>query len=461
MAAAELRVARIGHAGLVVSTQGVRCLMDPILVHPHSCIELCPPVRIRREALAGEVDAVVLSHEHPDHFSIASLDWLDRSCHVYYPEGAELIAMCVQRLGFERATAVRPWEEVDLGGLTLIPTPSQVPFPEIGALFRAGEKVVYNMVDTFTDATIVRQLLERVGGVDLLLARHSPTIEGGNSVDALGASFPADSYRAMLENVVAVRPRCVVPSAHGYIYGPSATWLNTRAFPMTQDQFLRDVSSLQPEIVTRLLAPGDAIEVGGDFCTLPAYLPYVERLDDTLCPPDLWRPDRGVPPLEDRGPGEVGALRRAVAEFLDGPFLAGSSVPDNADWRARMHRLKLVWRLQVVYPDGSAESRLLDFAREPLRWDDDDPRAFVKVHTSVTASGIVGLLTGERHLYDVALTSLRTFYRLYDPARREPSIFEFCGEHPVGQLMDEPLLRVLHVGAEQRYCEAELHKLGR
>jgi L-ascorbate metabolism protein UlaG (beta-lactamase superfamily) len=461
MGRAKLTVARVGHAGVVISTPQVRCLMDPILVHPHSCIELCPPVRIRREQLAGQVDAVVLSHEHPDHFSIASLDWLDRSCHLYYPHGAELIAMCVERLGFERSTAVRPWEEIDLGGLTLIPTPSQVPFPEIGALFQAEGKVVFNMVDTFTHAGIAQRILERVGGVDLLLARHSPTIESANSVDALGASFPADSYVSMLQNVVELAPRCVIPTAHGYIYGPDAAWLNQRAFPMTQDQFLRDVRSLRPEIVTRLLAPGDAIEVGEDFETLPAWLPYVERLDDALCPPDLWRPDLGVPPLEDRGPGETESLRQVVARYLEGPFLAGSEAPAQEAWRARMRRLGLVWRLRVVYPSGPDESRLLDFTREPLRWSEDDPRVFAKICTSVTGSGVVGLLTGARHLYDVALTSLRTSYRLYNPAQREPSIFESCGEDVVGLLLDEPLLRVLHVEAERRYCEAELRKLGR
>jgi hypothetical protein len=73
---------------------------------------------------------------------------------------------------------------------------------------------------------------------------------------------------------------------------------------------------------------------------------------------------------------------------------------------------------------------------------------FVKLHTSVTASAVQGLVRGELNSYALGFGELRVANRLYSVHRG--------GVTNEGSPDDDPLCRVLCEDADQRYLESEL-----
>ena len=87
----------IGHATLLIETGGVRLLTDPLLRDGL--------VHLRRHAVQvdaawyQDLDAVLISHMHWDHFDLPSLQLLDSSTRFIAPHGG---ARILRRHGFSR-----------------------------------------------------------------------------------------------------------------------------------------------------------------------------------------------------------------------------------------------------------------------------------------------------------------------------------------------------------------------
>ena len=76
---AYVKVTLLGHATVLVETGPMRILMDPVLQDPfeNGMVVSCPKRVIDLDRLEP-IDVVVLSHRHPDHFDLPSLDRLSR-----------------------------------------------------------------------------------------------------------------------------------------------------------------------------------------------------------------------------------------------------------------------------------------------------------------------------------------------------------------------------------------------
>ena len=66
-----LRLTYVGHATVLVELDGVRILTDPICVGASGHFGGAGPTPVRGEL--DPIDAVLISHAHPDHFDRASL----------------------------------------------------------------------------------------------------------------------------------------------------------------------------------------------------------------------------------------------------------------------------------------------------------------------------------------------------------------------------------------------------
>lgn len=437
-------VYRIAHAGLVVEGGGARCLMDPVFVDPFECKTNTfePPVAIDGPALARTCDLVVLSHEHNDHFCVESLAAVPRDRPVVYPAGCGLIEHALAVLGFADTYAVSPGEERHFRGLRLRFTPSNVVFPEMGVVFSADSRTVWNLVDTEIDDASIAAVLDHLGPVDVLLAPYQVLVEEELGCDGLGSGFPFERYADRVRQVVSVAPRCVVPSSCGYRYhGPA--WLNRRGFPVTEHELLADVRAIAPAILGRTLAPGDRLEVAG-LGVHPAALPHVIPGPATPSAP-AWRPDLGVPRLDDDDPHRVGVegLARATRALLDDELLAELDAPRLAAWRARMATMAVLWQLDVVYPGATVETRWLDLADGRLRWSSAPTRP-PKIITSICASTLAGLRDGAVTPYR-ALFTRRVVTKLY-------AVVDGTIER-AGKLADEPIAQALFPGANRRHVD--------
>jgi L-ascorbate metabolism protein UlaG (beta-lactamase superfamily) len=80
----------LGHQSWLFQEGSTKILLDPLLqdtfgVDPKHGIEIVPPRLIQRE-IYQDADAVLLSHEHSDHFHPASLSLLRKGIPVYVGE---------------------------------------------------------------------------------------------------------------------------------------------------------------------------------------------------------------------------------------------------------------------------------------------------------------------------------------------------------------------------------------
>ena len=105
------RITNIGHATLLIEIGGVRVLTDPNF-DPRlaGILRRVAPPGIALSALP-RLDAVLISHAHPDHLSLASLRALPGDVPVFAPPRVAL------RL--RRAVGIAPGETVPAGGLTI------------------------------------------------------------------------------------------------------------------------------------------------------------------------------------------------------------------------------------------------------------------------------------------------------------------------------------------------------
>lgn len=112
-----LRVTFLGHQGWLVATPTTRILVDPLLGHGfgHGGLLGVPfPPRSVDPAAFPSVDAVVITHEHDDHFDIPSLHRLDRGIRVLLSERSSVAArtilaemgFVVEAIGADTVTAI-------------------------------------------------------------------------------------------------------------------------------------------------------------------------------------------------------------------------------------------------------------------------------------------------------------------------------------------------------------------
>ncbi len=124
-----LRVAWLGHAGVLVEIDGKLILTDPILSDRASPFSFAGPMRFHKPPISVEdlsgIDAVIISHNHYDHLDKATVTRLaQNNTPIYVPLGnkPQLIVWGVPENLVEELDW---WQAVDLGGVRILATPSR------------------------------------------------------------------------------------------------------------------------------------------------------------------------------------------------------------------------------------------------------------------------------------------------------------------------------------------------
>jgi L-ascorbate metabolism protein UlaG (beta-lactamase superfamily) len=244
-----LRLTWVGHATVLIETGGQRLLTDPFLR------DRLGPLRRRGGsvdlAAIGRVDAVLLSHAHPDHFDRASLRRLDGDPLLVVPLG---LGRVVRRMGFD-ARELAAGERTSVGGVgvTAVPArhgrwPGHPAATTLGYLVE-GSPSVYFAGDT----SAFRGLRALAGRVDVALlpigswGPHSAPWHLGPR----GAARLADTIDA----------RIVVPIHWGTLYpaGLARVWGGPLDAPA--GRFRTACADLAPGAEVRVLAPGEGTTV--------------------------------------------------------------------------------------------------------------------------------------------------------------------------------------------------------
>lgn len=392
-------------------------LCDPLLgvEHHGGVFEVSPRRRLQAEALRP--DFILISHRHPDHFDIPSLAELARrDCESVVVTPDELVAMAARELGFRTVELLAPGHHVELDGVAFVTTES-LGDDEWGVMFSTRDGVVWNMVDTvFADVAHVRSVTEAAlsvlghARVHLALVQGQPMLEIAAQLGH-ALSFPFRRYADVLEQLAAIDPIVIVPSAAGTVHAPDYAWLNAIVYPVDEARFRRDAARVCPraEVFASRLGATYRLAAGKVERDADAGEQLFERLaGGAAC---VYRPTT-VPTPSD-------------SHMLDG---AGRDTIER--WLEHELRVALV----RAYPEFGV-TRPLRFVVEVVHA--DEPRAWTlivgrdgatvapgfdpdwDVYDVVAGSLFADVIAGRRHWGDLLLAgALRGFSRAYEAGPR-------------------------------------------
>jgi hypothetical protein len=106
----ELKISVLSHACLLLEYRSKKILFDPWLSGSayYGSWFLEPDIGVHASEL--EVDAIVITHPHPDHFHLDTLSLMDKSTPIYFPGyPSRIIDKGLQSIGWENLNS-KPWD---------------------------------------------------------------------------------------------------------------------------------------------------------------------------------------------------------------------------------------------------------------------------------------------------------------------------------------------------------------
>jgi len=248
-----IRATCLGHAALLIETEYSRVLMDPILGAAVSGGgNIIDPPRELNVAALDELDLVIISHHHSDHYNIDDLAMIpDAVRHHFIIPNDETMEAALVRWGAHRVTRLISGQTIKAGDLRLTATPSEVPFSEMGILFQQGNLRLLNLVDTVFHQHL-HYLAELCGGsLDAVLAPFQaggymsflPLREGGFPPGLVPAikSWGAEYLEELVSDVAQLHPRLAIAFADGLAYEDAG--INARHFPLPDSVFVERLAT--------------------------------------------------------------------------------------------------------------------------------------------------------------------------------------------------------------------------
>ena len=266
-----IRATCLGHAALLIETGTTRVLMDPILGAAVSGGgNIIDPPRLLNVAALNELDLVVISHHHSDHYNLDDLAMIpDAVRHHFVIPDDEAMEAALTRWGAHLVTRLTHGQSIETGDLRLTSTPSEVPFAEMGILFQQGDLRLLNLVDTVFHPHM-RELAGLCGGTpDVVLAPFQaggymsflPLREGGfppglvPAIEVWGAEY----LEELAADITQLHPRLAIAFADGLAYEDAG--INARHFPLPDSVFVERLATTR--IAGCSARPGLVVEING------------------------------------------------------------------------------------------------------------------------------------------------------------------------------------------------------
>ena len=411
-----MRITMIGHASIFVETEDCNILMDPILFDPHAegIADICPQREVIHDRIP-EFDVLVISHRHIDHFNIRSLASLPKNVDVFIPKD-RLLKECLQKLGYTQIYSLGDFEEVKIGSTTLMTNRSEYRVPEFGVLFADPTGVFWNQVDSDVNLDTINLVKSHFSEIDLLFAPWQPMLEG-NYQGNESLSFPYTSYNDKLNKISLIKPKAVVPGANGFKFINGSSWLNQIVFPVTREQYCRDVRIVCPEVSNNVFAldPGDVLDFeNGEFSYMVAKSEFVKKPKDDR--DELYFSPVNVEssPIDDNVDNyNLDRVRKTIEEEVCTNL--PQFLTDNKNSLFIEHcRWQVIYQLEVVFSDRSCQW-YFDFTEETIKAR-QGKHPLANFFNTITASSLYGLIEGTKG-WDYAYLGgyYRSFKKIYMP----------------------------------------------
>lgn len=269
-----MKITFLGHQGWQIeNNKGRSFLLDPILEaigNGADRLPIWPQRRLDFDKMAP-IDAVIISHEHADHYSLETLAALPPRCKIYISDLASLaMATAIKDMGFvvERFTALATFA---INGIKITPLP---------ALYNRLEPDVYALLLQDNSGASFLTAIDTVAHPDIFawLAQNCPQ----RTMDNLTNNFleprqplvnDPQAYTksrgivagSMLEFVQKFRPTRAVISGQGWCFKDRHAKFNHSLFSVDNEWLLHAARDLAPQVEWFKGEPGMRFELLGDI----------------------------------------------------------------------------------------------------------------------------------------------------------------------------------------------------
>ena len=198
------------------------------------------------------LDGVLISHEHYDHCDLdAFAAYRDRTVPLFV---AETLVEAARKHGFTNVTALAPWQEAEVGGVTITAAPAKHGVYEVTFVLRAGADAVYFAGDTMLIPELA-EIPKRLGHISLaLLPTNGLHIRPANNMQVVMNADEAAELTALL------KPELAVPHHYAFTKG----FLGDRLITHSDKDPLRYRNAshdLAPRTSVRIVEPGIRVEL--------------------------------------------------------------------------------------------------------------------------------------------------------------------------------------------------------
>jgi hypothetical protein len=434
----------LGHQGWMFRSQRANVLLDPLIAESFGAAQALGydvyPPRLARWELCPPVSAVVLSHEHDDHFDIPSLARLDRDIPIYLSARSSVAAFTLLReMGFSVEPLV-PGVPVAVEDLEIHPFAGDHATADSGDEWDALALVVREQATggsffTAIDLVVTSRLIEAARG-----AARRPSLVGwtNNTIDR---SFMTDfqpelsgATQSFADSLIKAEhaleklwgtPAALLICGGGFAFSGERSYLNHHLFCVDTDEVAHRVRA---EVGTACFAP----HPGHTFFVEGEQLREVKEGCEFLstAPPSSWpaREKRAMHTPPDYGPAsgrremttqEVELLLERLQELADalvgGRLFRSLYSLSHADLPA----MRLTFALVLRHGDRAG---VFEYNPNACRFERSGsalPRTAYLAGLECWATDLLAVLGGE--LAPIAISFGRA--RLWNAA---PAQFDFC-----------------------------------
>jgi UDP-MurNAc hydroxylase len=420
-----IKTTLIGHACLLVQSKETTILTDPVWFDYiwEEINVLCPSIVLEKDKIPP-IDVLNLSHRHQDHFDVRTLAYLVRNERILKPDSIilapkdDLLLDILNELEFKNIRVVSDFEAIQIKDVTITPTPSlnqsstaEDSFPEHGLLVSDGEVTIWNQVDSQVNPDIIQRIGELYGQVDFFHSRFVPLLEGNFSYNK-ALKLPIDEYCTFLNVVKALGPKFVVPGSAAFRYRDELAFLNQYTFPITQDQFLRDVAAFCPKVSREHFFPGDVAHISASEIRIDkqssSFVSILEDDSHRL----TFKPNTEVPSIKTQtiDPIEYKRELKVVENFVQNNLLDRVLKSELLEgWQ----HWQIVYQLEV-FMQGKTQVWTIDFGQsgQPKLQKGDIGK--ISLYEGISSSELCALVEGNTSWDYVTLCgNYRTFNNIY------------------------------------------------
>lgn len=243
------RLTFVGHSTVLMEIGGARILTDPVLR------DRILHIRRHAGAVAGEVldhiDAVLISHLHPDHLDPPSVRMVGKETRIIAPAGSVSL---LGRYGFKNVSEISSGGTVDVGEarVTAVAVEHDGRRYPIGRRIQALGFVVRGSSTVFFAGDTAPFDASGLSGIDvamLPIAGWGPNLREAHHLNPASAA----------EAAAVIEPRYAVPIHWGTMLRYGLGHRSHEILVRPAEKFTARIAELAPDVEARVLEPGESM----------------------------------------------------------------------------------------------------------------------------------------------------------------------------------------------------------